>query len=222
MLELVLNKTIPPKRTNEPSMSLWNIPEEYRELSERKAANLAGVSRSAFRRRHLEADAIEVISLCSRQDGSKFIPFEEIHRIYGEKAILNLKKLQNEPKDHKNHSLKSGSEQNDTTKKEPMNQKNQTLEQISISVQISEYISLKTKLASQATELEELKKRLNEQKYLLDQAKDREKIEQLRTDRLLEELQTSRRLIEDKLSKIQTQNTHPLAFLWPGNWNKKL
>ena len=201
-------------------MTTWDIPEEYRELSERKAAEIAGVSRSKFRRRHLEANAPDSISLNSRTDGSKYIPFLEVHRLYGETALLNLKRLQSEPENQPNHIQKSGSEPNDTNPNEPMNQTDLNPSQSTVSVKFNEYISIKTKLASQEVELEQLKKRLDEQKNLLADAKSRELSERARADKLFEELQASRRLLEDKLSSNSVSRSHPLASLWPPNWFK--
>jgi hypothetical protein len=191
-----------------------NIPEEYRELSERKAADLAGISRSTFRRRHLEYGATQTISLTTQPDGSKVIPFTEVYRVYGDVVFENLKKQTTEPENHSFQVKKNGSGPIDTTQKEPMNQKENPF----LTLKLSEYMELKVGLASKEVELEQLNKRLEEQKRLIEDSKHREIRERDRADKLFEELQASIRLLEDKSSKIPQQTKSLFHFINPASW----
>jgi predicted RNase H-like nuclease (RuvC/YqgF family) len=201
-------------------MDTLNIPEDYRELSERKAAELAGVSRSTFRRRHLEGDALKTVSQKTRQDGSKFIPFEEVYRLYGATVLENLRKTSEEPKNQMNHTFTIGSEPIDTTQESSQNQVINHYKNGVLSVRLHEYMDLKTELASKEAELAALKKRIEDQKRQLEESKEREFYERERVARFLDELQFSRRLLEDKNKQAQPPKTSALSLLWPGNWFK--
>jgi hypothetical protein len=65
-----------------------------------------------------------------------------------------------------------------------------------LTLKLSEYMELKVGLASKEVELEQLNKRLEEQKRLIEDSKHREIRERDRADKLFEELQASIRLLD--------------------------
>jgi len=74
-------------------MTTFEIPREWRELSERKAAQLAGISRTTLRNRHLVDGCEKPLSLVTRDDDTAYIPLEEIKRLYNETVLKNLRNI---------------------------------------------------------------------------------------------------------------------------------
>lgn len=68
-------------------MTAFKIPLEYQKMSVKKAASLVGIPRTSFIRKYLEKGKI---SVQKAHDGSDFILFDELYRLFGETLAQNV------------------------------------------------------------------------------------------------------------------------------------
>lgn len=137
-----------------------DIPSDWQKLSEKRAAEIIGIPRTSFRRKHLEDGSAEVMTVIV-ENGKKLIPFSELFRVYGERALTNLRDLQDDKEE-------------------------QTIE-----ISLMEYIHLKG-----------LEKEVEQLRSYLEDMKEREIHSLKRSDLMFEEMQLSRRLLENKNKKF--------------------
>lgn len=70
-------------------MTTFPVPVEYQKMSVKKAALFADVPRTSFIRKYLETGQI---SLQKELDGTDFISFDELYRVFGEPITQNLQR----------------------------------------------------------------------------------------------------------------------------------
>ena len=174
-------------------MQALNIPKEWLELNERNAAKIAGVSRTTLRTKHLVDGCPEPISRKTRPDNSTYIPFDEIHRIYGEQALSNLNDLikEKEKTSTSNETtVQKPNHTNEIDQEKPENQlKNQT-----ITMSSETYLNLKLRLDA-------LEKELEHKNELFGQLQNSLTDEKQRSEKYFSDLQTHMKLLEDKSAK---------------------
>lgn len=153
----------------------FKIPVEYQKVNKADAARIIGMSRPTFYRNYLDSGKISVFS---DDTGKEFITFDELHRIFGEKALRGLH-------EHIGRAQKEDLGQMDTHKS------------ASVDVQTElDTTELRIENARISERLTALQQRFGDYEIRLS-----EKDEQIR--RYFDELQTTRRLLEDKSIKAQ-------------------
>jgi len=197
-------------------MTTFEIPKEWRELSERKAAHLAGISRTTLRNRHIVDGCEKPMSLVTRDDDTTYIPLEEIKRLYNETALKNLRNIleNNEVSEKPEDSLvqKPGY----TTQNVPERPEDQLKDQLKnqfITMTSEAYLSLSQSLKSLKTELEQEKIKNKDLEATLTEEKQR-------AEKYYDEMTISLRLLESKSQTIDQltskQGSHEKS------WWKKL
>lgn len=170
-------------------MTTLSIPPEYQKLSVKKAALLANVPRTSFIRKYLETGQI---SVQKGPDGTDFISFDELYRIFGETITQNLR-LQ------LSGQLTGHGVQSENGKNEHVTIPDQNTSVIPVDSEKMHKLELE--LVRTQGERDRLEALLTEKARLLEERQViiQEQKEQMR--RYFDELQTTRRLLEDKTVK---------------------
>jgi hypothetical protein len=69
-------------------VNMLTIPAEYQKLSQNKAAKMAGIPRSTFRRKYWDNG---ILSIHKDHEGNDYVTFDELHRVFGETVIHAVK-----------------------------------------------------------------------------------------------------------------------------------
>lgn len=165
-------------------MTALQIPEEWRELSQAKAAEIAGVPKTSFRRKHIDDGCTEPITISKRPDGSEYIAFDEVYRLYREVATQNLRALTSGQTGPKTKTQNGFSGPLQTVLKNTMDQ---TEKDPYMKVRVSEFVELQKNLAKAQAEASQLK----------DQATKAED----RANKYYGDLQSHMKQLEDKRQK---------------------
>jgi hypothetical protein len=170
-------------------MTTFSIPTEYQKLSVKKAALLSGVPRTSFIRKYLESGRI---TLLKEADGTDYITYDELYRIFGETATQNLKA-------YMSGQLVGQGVQPDFGKNEHIVAHDQKHETSLLDIEKTHKLELE--LARIQGERDRLSALLDEKSRLVDEKQSLilDQKEQIR--RYFEELQITRRLLEDKAFK---------------------
>ena len=171
------------------AMTTFSIPTEYQKLSVKKAALLSGVPRTSFIRKYLESGRI---TLLKEMDGTDYIAYDELYRIFGETVTQNLKA-------YISGQLVGHGVQPDFGKNEQVISHDQSNE-VSL-LDIEKTHKLELELVRIQGERDRLNALLDEKNRLVDEKQSliQDQKEQIR--QFFEELQITRRLLEDKTLK---------------------
>jgi hypothetical protein len=171
-------------------MTTFSIPTEYQKLSVKKAALLSGVPRTSFIRKYLESGRI---TLLKELDGTDYITYDELYRIFGETVTQNLKA-------YMSGQLIGQGVQSDFGKNEHIVAHDQKHETSLLDIEKTHKLELE--LARIQGERDRLSALLDEKSRLVDEKQSLilDQKEQIR--RYFEELQITRRLLEDKTLKL--------------------
>lgn len=173
-------------------MTTFSIPTEYQKLSVKKAALISGVPRTSFIRKYLESGRI---TLLKEADGTDYITYDELYRVFGEIVAQNLKAyMSGQLIGHGAHADSGKNEQgvnHDQSQKKSL-------------ADIEKTHKLELELAKIQGERDRLNALLDEKIRLVDEKQSliQDQKEQIR--RYFEELQITRRLLEDKTLKLDT------------------
>lgn len=173
-------------------MTTFSIPTEYQKLSVKKAALLSGVPRTSFIRKYLESGRI---TLLKETDGTDYITYDELYRVFGETVTQNLKA-------YMSGQLIGQGVQSGFGKSEQGGSPDQNNE-VSL-MDIGKTHRLELELVRVQGERDRLNALLDEKSRLVDEKQSliQDQKEQIR--RYFEELQITRRLLEDKTLKSET------------------
>ena len=170
-------------------MTTFSIPTEYQKLSVKKAALFSGVPRTSFIRKYLENGRI---TLLKESDGTDYITYDELYRVFGETVTENLKA-------YMSGQLVGQGVQSDFGKNEHVVAHDQKHETSLLDIEKTHKLELE--LVRIQGERDRLNALLDEKSRLVDEKQSliQDQKEQIR--RYFEELQITRRLLEDKTLK---------------------
>ena len=191
--------------------TLDNVPIEYRELSERKAADLCGFHKTTLRRRHLVDGCDQPISRKHRADGSMYIPIEELIRLYGEKIFTNLKEILANGGKAKEPEKNHGSEPNVTSVLIPEEPEDQLKNQ-SISISSQDYLELKLKLQKLETEKLDLQSKADEIQGFYEDLKQSMKLLEDKSKAKEDAESEAKRVLNDALETEKGRADHALGI----------
>lgn len=171
-------------------MTTFSIPTEYQKLSVKKAALISGVPRTSFIRKYLESGRI---TLLKEADGTDYITYDELYRVFGEIVTQNLKAYMSGQLSGQGVHTGSGKNEQGVN---PDQSHETSL------VDIEKTHKLELELARIQGERDRLNALLDEKSRLVDEKQSLilDQKEQIR--RYFEELQITRRLLEDKAMKV--------------------
>jgi hypothetical protein len=170
-------------------MTTFSIPTEYQKLSVKKAALLSGVPRTSFIRKYLESGRV---TLLKESDGTDYITYDELYRLFGETVTQNLKT-------YMSGQLVGQGVQSDIGKNEQGVAHDQNHEMSLLDIEKTHKLELE--LVRIQGERDRLNALLDEKVRLVDEKQSliQDQKEQIR--RYFDELQITRRLLEDKTLK---------------------
>lgn len=171
-------------------MTTFSIPTEYQKLSVKKAALLSGVPRTSFIRKYLESGRV---TLLKELDGTDYITYDELYRIFGETVTQNLKA-------YMSGQLIGQGVQSDFGKNEQAIDHDQNHEVNLLDIEKTHRLELE--LVRIQGERDRLSALLDEKSRLVDEKQSLIQDQKDQIRRYFEELQITRRLLEDKTLKL--------------------
>ena len=173
------------------------IPYEYRELSQVKAAKLAGMSRPTFVRKYWKNRRLSVVE---KEDGSEIMLFETLYSEFGEVVTQNLQKIL----DGHTNTPDQKHEHPDQNKTEHLNKPVKIEDE---QPYISQIHALQLELAKVTGEKEKLAAVIDAKNEMLEERQVTIEEQRQQIQQHLSLIEKSHHLLEDKRSKEEATPT---------------